>query len=225
MAKRNLSEEDLPANSRAARIAPIRQDRSIREEGENIPEPKKLVRTIPGRAVLKKKTFTQSIAHSLVGGETRDVGMYILRDVLIPAAKNLIQEMVTSGIEMFLFGEPSGRGRPRDKDRGKSIVSYGNYYKDRDREERRPTRVARDKFDLGDIFFKDHNDAEDVLTQLCEALEEYEQVTVADYFELAGIDGSTWTHHKWGWEDLRRAKLTHTRHGYAIILPDPIELD
>jgi hypothetical protein len=136
--------------------------------------------------------------------------------------------MVTSGIEMMLFGEAKSRGRSKGRDRDRSIVSYGSFYKDRDRDDdrRSPRRaVLRDKFDLSDIYFDHHDQAEEVLDELCERLEEYDEVTVADYFELAGISGATWAHNKYGWKDLRKAFNTHTRNGWSIVLPDPIELD
>jgi len=232
MAKKLINEaleEEFPSNSKSARIVPIRDSRKIREEGVLIEDEKRESRPVVARAVRKKQSITQMIAKSFVGDETRNVGLYIINEVLVPAAKSLIQEMVTSGIEMMLFGETSGRNKSRDKDHGKSSISYGSFYKNRDRddddrrERRRPT--SRDKFDLSEIYFRYGDEASDVLDSLCVLLEEYEQVTVADYFDLAGIDGATWAHNKYGWEDLRKAHCTHTRNGYTIILPDPIELD
>lgn len=229
MPKKEKPIEEFPGNSKSSRVAPIRQSRRIEEEGAMIEEPKRVKRIGRGLVVRKKKTFTQSIAEALVGDSTNSVGGYILYDVLIPAFKSLVTDAVTSGIEMLVYGETRGRGRERGRDKDRTIVSYGSYYKrDRDRdddrrEHRRPQ--YRDKFDLNDIYFKDHNDAEEVLDALCDMLEEYEQVSVADYFELAGIDGATHAHYKWGWTNLKKAYNTHTRHGWGIVLPDPIELD
>jgi len=222
-----IENEDFPGNSKSSRMAPIRESRKAREEGALIEAPKTVKRSIAGRAVRKKRTLTESIAQTFVGDDSRNVGLYILNDVLIPAAKSLIQEMVTSGIEMMLFGETSGRGRGRDKDR-KNVISYGSFYKDRDRDDRRPVRTATargDKFNLDEIYFRHGDEADQVLRDLCDLLEEYQEVTVSDFFDLAGIDGATWAHTKYGWDDLRRARCTHTRNGYAIIFPDPIELD
>jgi hypothetical protein len=226
MSKRILKEE-LPSNSKSSRVVPIRPESKIQEEGALIPD-KPARKAVRGNAIIKKKTITQSIAKSLISEQTSGVAQYILYDVLIPAAKNLLNDMVTSGIEMLLFGETKSGRRSKDRDKGRSIVSYGSYYKGRDRdddrrESRRPSR--RDKFDLSDIYFRHHDEAEEVLDELCERLEEFDQVSVADYFELAGIDGATWAHDKYGWDDLSKAYNTHTRNGWAIVLPDPIPLD
>lgn len=215
-----INEEDFPSNSK---VAPMRESRrEIREEGALVEAPRRS-RGVRRHAVVKKKTFTQSIASMLLGG-SEEVGSYLMRDVLIPAAKSTIQEMITSGIEMLLFGEVTGR-RTRDRDKG-TKVSYGSYFKGRrDEDERRPRRSPRDKFDLNDIYFRNGDEADEVLSELCDRLEEYEEVTVADYFDAADLEGATWAHQKWGWRNLSKAYCTHTRQGWAIILPDPIELD
>jgi len=221
MKKDNL-EEEFPSNSKSKRIVPMRESRRTNKEEETEVEPKRARRAIKAHAVRRKKTMFQSIAEALVGDGSNNVGSYVLNDVLLPAAKNTIQEMITTGLEMLLFGEARG-GHSRGRDRDRTVVSYGKYYKDKERGRDRPS--YRDRFDLDEIFFNNQSEAEDVLDELCELLEEYEQVTVADYFELAGIDGASWAHNKYGWEDLRKAYHTHTRNGYVIVLPKPIELD
>ena len=53
---------------------------------------------------------------------------------------------------------------------------------------------------------------------------EFEQATVADLYELAGIT-SSFTDNKWGWMDLRGANVKRVREGYQLNLPKPILLD
>lgn len=227
MAKKERIEE-LPSNSNSSRVAPIRvkSKKMIEDEGALV-EPEAKQRRIPrARVIQQKKSFTQSIAETLVGDGTNSVGAYILRDVLVPALKSLISDAVTSGIEMILYGETGGR-KSRGRDRERSTINYSSFSRrDRDedrRERRRPT--YRGKFDLDEIYFRDHTDAEDVLEELSDRCEEYGEVSVADFFELAGIEGVTHAHYKWGWTDLKRARNTHTRHGWAIMLPEPEPLE
>jgi hypothetical protein len=227
-----INEEEFPSNSNVKRVVPIRPEKEVDTEEQNdvVEEPKKARRT--GRvisATRKKKSLVQSIAETIAGEDTQNVTSYILYEVLIPAAKNTIQEMITSGIEMFLYGEKRDAGRSRGRDRDRTIVSYGSYYKSRDRDEDRRDRRRmgshNDRFGLNDIYFDNHSDAEEVLDELCNRLEKYDAVTVADYFDLANIEGATWAHEKYGWESLKKAYNTHTRHGWAIVLPEPIELE
>jgi len=224
MKKSDISEEEFPANSKSSRVAPIRPRRSEKQDiQEEKTEETRL--TSVGKGIRRKKSLVESVAWGIAGDATKDVLQYVLRDVLLPAAKNMLQEAVSSGFEMLLFGEARPRGKSKDRD---SIVSYGSFYRGRDRDESpyKPSRSRRaGRFDLDDILFKDHGEAEDVLTNLCDQLEKYHQVTVADFYELADIEGGTWADDKWGWTDLRRAYCTHARGGWAIVLPKPVELD
>lgn len=218
--------EELPSNSRSSRVAPIRDSNEI-EDTEIVESPRRRpVRH--ARVIQRKKTFIQSIAEAFVGDGENNVGAYILRDVLVPALKSLITDAVTSGVEMLVYGETTGR-RSRSRDRDKTVINYGSFSRrDRDddrRDRRRPMASYKGRFDLDEIYFKDHTDAEEVLDELCDRLEEYEEVSVADYFELAGIDGVTHAHYKWGWNNLKKAFCTHTRHGWAIVLPEPEALE
>lgn len=232
-----IDESEFPQNSNTSkkpRVAPIRdRDEEIFEPDEIredvvSSEPKKAQRVTRGNVVRKKKTFVQSVAEAIAGEGSRDVISYIIQEVLVPAAKNTIQDAITSGIEMFLYGESKGpSSRPR-RDRDRSVISYGSYYKPREREERRERRhfaTYNDRFKLNEIYFTKHGDAEDVLEELCDRLKQYEQVTVADFFDLAGIEGTNWVHQKYGWDDLSRAYNTHTRYGWAIVFPEPEELE
>lgn len=222
--------EELPGNSLSSRVAPIRSKPQPAIEEETIEIVEKTVRRRPARAVHipKKRTLSRSIAEAFVGDGENSVVGYIMRDVLVPAFKSLVTDAVTSGIEMLVYGEVKGRGRSRDRS-GPRVINYGSFSKrsrdddDDRRERRRPT--YDDKFNLDEIYFDDHKDAEDVLDELGERLEEYDQVSVADFFDIAGIDGATWAHDKFGWTTLKPARLTHTRHGYAILFPPPRELD
>lgn len=211
----NDLKKKYPGNSKLSKVAPIRATSG----GDEVVEERK-PRAQRAIAVRKKRTLAQTVAQTLAGDETRNVGTHVLYDILIPAAKNTIQEMFSTGLEMILFGEDRPRRSSRDRSE-RSVVSYDRMY---DRHERRQ-HGAQKRFGLDEIFFRKGDEADDVLEALCDQAEKYGQASVADFFELAGVDTPTWIHYKWGWTNLKRAYCTHTRSGYAIILPDPVELD
>jgi hypothetical protein len=214
-----MVKEELPSNSRANRVAPLRP----KNEGER-PERKKAKRVVAaGGVVVGRKSLTKSVAGALAGETMRNLGSYILGDVIIPTTKSLIEDIIKNALDQILYPGDSRRQQSRNTD---SKVSYGKYFKSEDNRRTASPRSGRSgNFDLDNIFFKRLPDASDVLSAMCDQLEEYDEVTVADYFDMAGVDGATWTHNKWGWKDLTRAYCTHTRGGYAIVLPPPVELD
>lgn len=225
MSKKDIGEE-LPSNSMTKKIAPIRPTAG----GERPEAPKRRARQQIVQASKRRKTFSQAIAGLLFNAVTRNIGEYIIHEVIVPTGKTMIEDLVKGSIEMILYNGETGRYSGKSRDAGTSKVSYGSYYRkeeDRRRPDRRPGRPGS-HFNLEDIFFTGRDagkDAAAVLDALCDELEEYSEVSVATYFELAGVDGATWTHNKWGWKDLSKAYCTHTRNGYMIVLPEPEELD
>ena len=63
-----------------------------------------------------------------------------------------------------------------------------------------------------------------MLDGLNERIEDYDVVTVAEFFDMAGVDGE-FTDNRYGWDNLRNAKVRQVRRGYMIELPRPIALD
>jgi len=204
MSEEQKLEEEFPSNSKMTRLISGSHRVAARNEEEVIvPPTKKIKKTIKGRGIRKKKTLSQSIAGTFFGEDTRSVSKYVL-----------------------LFGETRAHSRSKS-DKNRSVVSYGNFYRRGDRHDerdRQPSR-SRGRFDLDSILFRRGDEAAEVLDGLCDLLEEYEQVTVADFYDLAGVEGGTWADQKWGWDNLSKAHCTHTRGGYTIVLPRPIELD
>jgi hypothetical protein len=194
--------------------------KKVEEESLANTQPQKNVqRVVRGRIKVKKKSFLNNLSQSFFGETTDSVLSYILTEVLLPAAKNTISEMVSGGIEMLLFGETKGSVR-RNKDPNKTYVSYGSFYnKDRPREA--PRRAAR-QFD--DIILENRAEAQEVLDDLVELIENYDSASVADFYDLIGTTGDH-TDHKFGWTNLSRAAVERVRDGYIVALPRPIPLD
>lgn len=220
------NDDRLPPRSKSARTGIIRPD----AEGSNKAKPsgkRRLVKQLGVQATRQQLPLSRRIARSLLNEESRDIGSYILYDILIPAAKSMITESIQSGIEMVVYGESTPRKRS-SRDRGGPTVNYGAYSnRDTRRDERPQKRFSRSRFNLNEIVFKNGSDCSDVLSALCDHIEEYEQVSVAEFYDYAGVEGGSWTDHKWGWtgSDLSDAYCTHTRGGYIIILPEPKELE
>ena len=135
-------------------------------------------------------------------------------DVLIPALKKAISDVVTNGIEILLYGE-SGRTR-RNSPSGS--ISYRNFYDRRDDSPRRLNAPVRNGYDLNDIVLETRGEAEDVLARMDELVEQYGVVSVADLYDLVGITGN-YTDNKYGWTNIRNAEPIRVRDGYLLKLP------
>jgi len=176
------------------------------------------------RPRIRKKSFLQKAFEAVVDTGGQDVGQYVVQDVLLPAAKTTIQDMITTGVEMLLFGESTGRRRSLRKD-DRSIISYGSYYgRSRERDRHRGPDVRRVPSyhnRLEGITFESRVDASTVLGVMVDTLETYGQVSISDYYETAGIENQIQpSDNSWGWTDLTGSRVYGTRGGFEISFPD-----
>src|SRR3954454_10116741 len=83
------------------------------------------------------------------------------------------------------------------------------------------SRRARARHDFDEIVLESRGEAEEVIDRMYDLLSRYDSVSVADMYELTGIQ-SAHTDQKWGWTDLRGSTVTRTRAGgYLLDLPEP----
>lgn len=179
---------------------------------------KKIEKVATGKVMTKKKSKFSKFAGEIISEDAHSVGSYIVKDVVIPAAKKLIYDIFTDGIDILLYGESRKGNKRSTSDR----VSYRNYY-DRDT---RPT--ARSYVSSGisydDVGFTTRGEAEDVLSRMDEIIDTYKIVSVADFFDLAGVRGTP-TDNSYGWTSLRNATVVRERDGYRIKFPRAVPID
>jgi hypothetical protein len=196
------------------------------------PEKKKISRLV-SNVTVKKKSWLDTLAEKFFGDDAKTVGSYLVWDVLIPAAKDTISDMVRTGVDMILFGDHTTSSRDR-RDRDHSRISYSSIssrgrsrvpWRDDDRDTRRrePIRVKK-KYDFEDIVIQNRDEAQQVLADLNDLIEDYDVATVGEFYEMVGLD-SEHVDSKWGWDSLNRVKVIRVRDGFILDLPDPEPLD
>ena len=186
------------------------------------PPEKKVDKVVKGSVKVKKKNEISKFKDIFISEDARNVKSYIFMDVLIPAAKKAISDIVTNGIDMILYGE-TGRSKKNSVAGG---ISYRSYY-DRKDEERRygSTRQARTRYSYDELTFESRGEAEEILERMDELIATYDFVTVADYYDLAGVT-CEYTDNKYGWKDIRGADIRRDRDGgYTIKLPSVRPID
>ena len=99
-------------------------------------------------------------------------------------------------------------------------------------DEEAPRRQSNKKVSYRDAYYRKNVDnirfdsretAEGVLKSLTEIINVYGFVTVADMYDLVGLN-ATYTEQKYGWIDLKEAKIIRVRSGYKLLLPEIIPI-
>jgi hypothetical protein len=191
--------------------------RSKEEASTEVVPVKKVERV--ANAKTRKKGEVRKLADAFIAEDIKSVKDYVIQDVLIPAAKKAIVEMFDSGINMLVYGE----SKPKNRSRNDSRVSYTKYY-ERERDYERGTRTRVRGYDYDDIILDTRREAEEVLDRMQDLIDTYGMVSVADLYDLVGINGS-YTDNKYGWTRLRDADVQRVRDGYLLKLPKALPFD
>lgn len=173
---------------------------------------------IAGQVKVKKKNEMQKIADAFISEDAANVKSYIVTDVLIPAVKKLVTDIIKDGIDMILYGETRGSNKRPTADR----VSYNKYY-GRD-EDRFAPRSTSSRYSYDDITMDSRGEAEAVRAALDDIVDAYGHVRVADLYDLVGITGE-YTDNNYGWFNVRNVEIIRTRDGrYALKMPRAVPI-
>ena len=191
-------------------------------------EERRVEKVVTGKVLTRKKSGFSKFTEEFISDDAKNIKTYVFGEVLIPAIKKAISDIVTDGIDMILYGGNGGQGRNRRSSADK--ISYKNYYDDRSRGGiggRQPERQStgyNNQYSYDDIILNSRGEAEDVLARMDELMDSYGLVRVADLKDLVGITGN-YTDNKWGWTSIRNAEIIHTRDGWVIKMPRAVAID
>lgn len=207
--------DNYPGNSRTGKEEPV--------------EPKKIEKVITGEVVRRKKPLGKRFMETFVGGsDSKSVWEYVLYDVLVPAAKDTVSDAVSQGIERMLFGDVRSRSSARSR-ASSSYTAYNRYTSPshlsrREEPKRDISRRGRSIHNFDEIILPTRREAEEIIDAMLENLKDYEEVTVAQLYEMLGIRAE-FTDQRYGWTDIRGVGATKVRDGYLLDLPKPEPLD
>lgn len=211
-----MMEPEFPPNSK------------ISKTGKSVE--KNITPVVSSGAVRRKKSLRKQFAETFVAGDVKTAVRYVMFDVLLPAAKDMVVDSFTQGIEKLIFGDSRRRGSTTPMSGPTGYISYNRYSAagqgpgPGSGPRRALSRAARSRHNFDEIILDDRAEAENVVDNLFELVSRYESATVADLYELVGLNSSH-TDHKWGWTDLHGAGVTRIRGGYLLDLPEPEPLE
>lgn len=175
------------------------------------------------KAKPRKKGLTERLVVGLIGNAEQDGALkYIGKEIIMPSIKDLSYNAIQSLASSLLYGQ-DGQQAPRNSTystRGPAQrTNYQGAYGTKPTAPSKPRNVRQE---VEDYILETRQDAVIVLDSLIDQCQRYGSVSIADYYDLVGVD-STYTQGKYGWSDLSRARIITNRHGFTIAFP-PVEL-
>ncbi len=195
-----------------------------KEEQKNVASEEKRVQKVVKGPVKTKTNEVRKFADIFISEDIANVKNYIFMDVLVPAIKKAIYDIVTNGIDMFLYG---GTGKGGKSGPSGTKVSYRNFYDQKNANNGyRGSENTRNQsgFDYDDLEFENRGDAEAVIGQMQGAVVKYGFVTVADLYDMVDLP-TPYTSQKYGWMDVSNAEVIRFRGKYRLRLPRAVPID
>lgn len=199
------------------------------EEVQDKPEGKNLNKIVSAEPKKVKRGLVNRLVTGIVGPEgLPGVGDYINNEIIKPAIKNLIVDTVTSGINRLMYG-PGGGGyrgagyRPTGNGGYRPNTNYSANYRhttNQPQPVQQDSRVRNARYVVEEYIIEDRYDASHVLVSLTENADMYGTVSVADYYDLIGVN-SHYTDNNYGWthDSIKHASVVPTRGGFVIRFP------
>jgi hypothetical protein len=189
----------------------------------------KVERITTSEVIQRKKPLGRRFTETFVGGDARGTLMYVVADILVPAAKDMVADAVSQGVERMIFGESRGGSRRGRTSPGiGSVINYNRMSTTRPDPRRDDTRnisrTARSVHNFDEIILATRVEAELVIDRLTDLIQQYDVATVSDLYNMVGITES-YTDAKWGWDDMSDASVRRINGGYLLDLPTTKAVD
>lgn len=190
----------------------------FREDQTTAPnEKKKIEKVVRGSVKTRPKKGVSKLADIFVSEDISNVKSHIMMDVVVPAVKKVISDIVRDGIDMLLYGDARGNRS------SSSYISYRDYTSNNVSSNRSINSPSRTGYNHDDIILETREEAEEVLERMDELIETYGVVSVADVYDLIGIS-CNYTDNKYGWTNIRNAEPIHVHGGYLLKLPKALPI-
>lgn len=193
------------------------EQRALHQAEEEAPVKK----TIKHGASFKKKNRAEKLADVFLAEDIDSVRSYVWEKIIVPKVKDLAFHIISEGANMLILG---GTGSTQ-KNTSENRTVYTRYYSDERREKPSNERLAtlsndrqHSAYDYRGITFDLRSDAEEVLDVMNEIIDRDGAVSVADMCEMFRVP-SNYTDRKFGWDDLRTARIVRDGNGYTLKLP------
>lgn len=189
------------------------------EQKKTDAEKKQIQKVVSGNVKVKKKGAGSTLKEVFISEDAANVKSYILMDVLIPAVKKAVSDIVTNGIDMILYGGNGGNKKRSISDR----VSYTSFSDARNRSHYHADNRTRSGYSYDDITLDTRGEAELVLDRMGELIDTYGMASVGDLYDLVGVTGQ-YTDNKYGWTNLQNASVVRVHDGYMLKMPRALPL-
>lgn len=167
-----------------------------------------------GKAIRQKKNPLSEFVGQFFAQSIHEVKDYLWKDVFIPNVKKTIHDLAISGLDMAIYGESAPISS------SSNASKYSMAYQQQKQRQMQSVSAVKRGYSYDSLIVSSKAEGERLLFKLNDILADVGSVTVADMYDLVG-EVHNYTDNKWGWTNLAGAKVTLSREGYLLKMPEP----
>lgn len=183
---------------------------------------------VSGKPVSSNKSLWKKVYETFAVNNIKDARDYIVSDVIIPGFFDLLYDGATRGLARLIYGENGAKAKrlaaSNQKDYSTRIKRLSDGESFRNRDLRNVDNRVVSISDYNEIELATRAQAEQLLDDMCEFLDNHECITVAKMYEFARYKGGEITDNDWGWTTLRGADIVRSGGGWTLVLPRAIAI-
>ena len=203
-------------------LNPLKYPPNSKTQKSNTEKPK-LEKIVSSEVKMQKKSIFKRLSGS-ISTETHDtIGGYIVKEVLVPYAKDVIYDTIVNTVSMALYSNPRAGGRRsgRASTNRDGYIQYGSFSSSNSSSQQKAVERPRgERINVDNVIFGMSAEAHEVLDAMCDRLEHYGTVTVLDLCDLIGVTSSPNAMY-YGWTDISEARVRQINEGWLLDLPRP----
>jgi hypothetical protein len=183
-------------------------------------QPKKHITPVISGAVQVPRPASRRFKEFLFQESPKNLGAKIGRDIIVPRIKAGVEEAINSFLAGMLWGNGA---RPGSQIVSGTVLRPGGVQYHQISQAGGAIAPAQNTTSSGnyqDLVCPSQQEAETLLAQMYDTLNQYRVVAVADLYEMARIKPAI-SDNAYGWTNLDGARITKTRDGYCLELPRP----
>lgn len=176
---------------------------------------------------VRRKTFMDVLIDRAAQGSSD-----LIKNNIIPGIQLMLADTFHNAVDMIFVTRSTGR-RPSSSVNNnlqrpgvarQTRVSYSEQSNQNAIAKRSISDRARAQHDFSEIIFESRPEANGVLDDMRNYLEQYERVPVDQLYSFMGVD-PTFRDSAWGWTNLDGSFVKHVRNGFVLELPAPEPLN
>lgn len=189
-----------------------------------------------GIVTIPKKPFGMRLKETFIAEDARDVGDYILWDILVPTIKRTIRDIIVGSADRIFLGTsttPNNLYKDRNVTYVKSQTNYASITRNKVEAKSLPVanpRPSQANYEILNLVFDDYGQLSQAFSEAVDYLDTYGELSINNYAAILAqhfknVPSTNFVSQNLGWKSLRNATIESAAGGgYFVKLPTPIAL-